>query len=458
MSKTFRAWDVDQGWVLPPSLHDFVPPGHLAHFVRDTVREALDLSAIMDTYTEERGQPPYHPAMLVALLLYGYSRGIYSSRQLARACEERVDMMAVTGLNRPDFRTISDFRKRHLKALSGLFKQVLRLCRAAGLAKLGHVAVDGTKLRANASKHKAMSYKRMQQEEAKLDAEVRSWMQRAQATDDAEDAEHGRTRRGDETPSWMANKQRRLERIRAARAHLEAEAKAGPGACEPNGPGPSSGMQERGNRKQARAAASDPAPSEPTPAEPTPPDQAQRNFTDGDSRIMPSGGGFIAGYNGQIAVDAKHQIITAHRVSTNPADFDALAPLVDDIVETLGRAPSEVSADTGFASEANLHAMDARGVRSYLCPGRMRHGSTDPEGTRVLKRTPRMQKMADTIRRAGRRSRYRLRKQVVEPVFGQIKHARGFRQFLLRGLDKVRGEWAMVCTVHNLTKLHRAMA
>src|SRR3954452_18008260 len=171
---------------------------------------------------------------------------------------------------------------------------------------------------------------------------------------------------------------------------------------------------------------------------------------------MPSGGGFIAGYNGQIAVDAEHQIITAHRISTNPADFDALQPLVDDTADALGRAPAEVSADTGFASEANLHAMDARGVRPYLCPGRLRHGSTDPEAKRVLKRTPRMQRMADTIRRAGRRSRYRLRKQVVEPEFGQIKHARGFRQFLLRGLDKVRGEWAMVCTAHNLTKLHRA--
>ena len=424
MSKTFRAWDIDQGWVLPPSLHDFVPAGHLAHFVRDTVREALDLSAIIDTYREERGQPPYHPAML----LYGYSRGIYSSRQLARACEERVDMMAVTGLNRPDFRTISDFRKRHLRALSDLFKQVLRLCRAAGLAKLGHVAVDGTKLRANASKHKAMSYQRMQQEEPKLDAEVRAWMERARAVDKAEDAEHGPDRRGDETPDWMADKQRRLARIRAAKTQLEAEAKAGPGACDPDGPGPSSGMQERGNRKKAKQPAPpEPAPPEPAPPAPVPP-KAQRNFTDGDSRIMPSGGGFIAGYNGQIAVDAENQIITAHRVSTNPADFDGLEPLVDATLDAAGAMPAEVSGDTGFASEANLHAMDARGVRPYLCPGRMRHGSTDPEAKRVLKRTPRMQKMADTIRRAGRRSRYRLRKQVVEPVFGQIKHARGVKQ------------------------------
>jgi transposase len=444
MSKTFRAWDVDQAWLLPASLHQFVPPGHLAHFVRDTVREALDLSAITGVYKAEQGQPPYHPGMLVALLLYGYSRGIYSSRQLARACEERVDMMAVTGLNQPDFRTISDFRKRHLPALQQLFVQVLRLCQAAGLVKLGHVAVDGTKLKANASKHKAMSYKHMVSQEPKLAAEVASWLDQADAADAAEDAQHGASRRGDETPAWMADKQRRLARIRTAKAQLEAEAKAGPGSTDPAGPGPSSGMQERGARKDS-------------PAD-TPPDKAQRNFTDGDSRIMPSQGGFIAGYNGQIAVDAEHQIIVAQQLGTNPADFAALVPLVDQAHANLGRKLREVSGDTGFATEANLDAMAERRVRAYLSPGRIRHGETDPTAGRVLKRKPRMQAMAETIRRAGRRSRYRLRKQVVEPVFGHIKQARGFRQFLLRGLTKVRGEWAMICTVHNLLKLHRAAA
>src|SRR3954453_23003465 len=168
MAKVFRAWDVDQGWLLPPSVHEFVPPGHLAHFVRDTVREALDLSGILETYTEERGYPPYHPGMMVALLLYAYSRGLYSSRRIAQACEERVDFMAVTGLNKPDFRTISEFRRRHLKALAGLFVQVLALCRAAGLVKLGHVALDGTKVKANASRHKAMSYARMNETERRL--------------------------------------------------------------------------------------------------------------------------------------------------------------------------------------------------------------------------------------------------------------------------------------------------
>lgn len=443
MSKSFRAWDVDQGWLLPPSVHQFVPPGHLAHFVRDTVREALDLSAISGVYTAAQGQPPYHPGMLTALLLYGYSRGIYSSRQLARACEERVDVMAVTGLNRPDFRTISDFRKRHLAALSALFVQVLRLCQVAGLVKLGHVAVDGTKLRANASKHKAMSYQHMVSKEPKLAAEVQAWLDRAAAADAAEDAAHGEAR-GDETPAWMADKQRRLERIRAARAQLEAEAVVGPQAADPDGPGPSSGMQERGRRKTA-------------PAD-TPPDRAQRNFTDGDSRIMPSGGGFIAGYNGQIAVDAANQVIVAQQLSTNPADYAALVPLVDQTRANLGRKPREVSADSGFATEANLAAMAERKLRAYLSPGRLRHGETDPAAGRVLKRKPRMQAMAESIRRAGRRSRYRLRKHVVEPVFGHIKQARGFRQFLLRGLTKVRGEWAMLCTAHNILKLHKASA
>lgn len=440
MSKSFRAWEVDQSWLLPPSIHDFVRAGHLAHFVRDTVREGLDLSPIIGEYSAEQGQPGYHPGMLVALLLYGYSRGVYSSRQLARACEERVDVMAVTGLNRPDFRTISDFRKRHLGALSGLFVQVLRLCQASGLVKFGHVAVDGTKLKANASRHKAMSYGRMLEQEPKLLAEVQDWLDRASAADTAEDAEHGADRRGEEMPDWVADKQRRLERIRAARAHLEAEAKAGPETDDPDGPGPSSGMQQRGHRKR-------------TPSD-RPPDKAQRNFTDPDSRIMPSSGAFIAGYNGQIAVDAAHQIIVAHRLVTNPADFAALVPLVDQIKTNLGRKAREVSGDTGFTTEANLAALAQRRVNAFLSPGRIRHGDTDPTAGRILKRKPLMQAMADKLRRAGRRSRYRLRKQVVEPVFGQIKQARSFRQFLLRGLQKVRAEWAMLCTVHNLLKLH----
>ncbi len=440
MSKTFRAWDVDQGWLLPPSVHEFVPAGHLAHFVRDTVREGLDLSAILGTYVEERGQPPYHPAMMTALLLYGYSRGVYASRRLAQACEERVDFMAVAGLNRPDFHTIAEFRRRHLGALSDLFVQVLKLCQSAGLVKLGHVAVDGTKLKANASRHKAMSYGRMKQSEAKLAAEVAAWLKAAEAADAAEDAEFGADLRGDETPDWMADKQKRLERIREAKAELEAEAKSDPADADPDGPGPSSGMHRSGRPKRAKDG--------------DPPDKAQRNFTDPDSRIQPTRDGFIAGYNGQVAVDDAHQIIVAQRLQTNPADYAGLIPLVDQARANLGRKLKEVSGDSGFATEANLEAMADRKVRAYLAPGR--HGRDRGAGEVIFKNSPRMTAMAKRLTRASHRSRYRLRKQVVEPVFGQIKQARGFRQFLLRGLDKVRAEWALICTAHNLLKLAAA--
>ena len=276
MSKTFRAWNVDQVWLFPPSVQDFVPAKHVAHFVRETVRTDLDLGAIFACYSEERGYPPYHPAMMVALLLYGYSRGVYSSRQLERACEERVDFMAVTGMSRPDFRTIAEFRRRHLKALGELFVQVLRLCREAGLVKLGHVALDGTKIKANASKHKAMSYGRMREAEAKLQAEVRAWFARAEAADAEEDRAHG-AERGDELPDWVADKQQRLERLRRARAALEAEAKAPP--SDDDGPGPSTGMMDHGKPKRA--------------PDGRPPDRAQRNFTDPDSRIQQTRDGVI---------------------------------------------------------------------------------------------------------------------------------------------------------------------
>jgi transposase len=444
MAKSFRSWDVDQAWLLPPSVHDFVPAGHMAHFVRDTVREGLDLSAILLTYEEERGQPPYHPAMMVALLLYGYSRGVYSSRRLAQACEERVDVMAVTGLNRPDFRTISEFRRRHLAALAALFVQVLKLCRSAGLVKLGHVAVDGTKLKANASRHKAMSYGRMKTSEAKLAARVAEWLRQAEAVDRAEDAEHGADLRGDETPGWMVDKAERLSRIRAAKAELEAEAAQDPAELDPQGPGPSTGMQEKGRPKRAPDGG--------------PPDRAQRNFTDPDSRILPTRDGFIAGYNGQIAVDHAHQIILAQRLVTTPADYAALLPLVDQATANLGRKPREVSGDSGFATEANIQGMIERRIAAYLPPGRSKHGQGHAGGDRPLKTKPLMTAMAEKLKRAGHRSRYRLRKHTVEPVFGQIKQARGFRQFLLRGLDKVRGEWALICTAHNLLKLAAAAA
>jgi transposase len=281
MSKIFRPWDVEELWLFPASVQDFVPPGHIAHLIRDTVRAGLDLKAILSQYDEDRGYPPYHPGMMTALLLYAYSQGIYSSRRIDRACHERVDFMAVTGLSHPDFRTISEFRRRHLTALSGLFVQVLGLCRKAGLVKLGHVALDGTKIKANASKHKAMSYGRMAEAEAKLAAEVAGWLKQAAVEDLAEDRQHGGERRGDELPDWVASKERRLAKIREAKAALEAEAQAAAG--EPGTAADSAAPAERGGKR--------PSPSA------VPEDKAQRNFTDPESRIMKAKDGFIQGYN-----------------------------------------------------------------------------------------------------------------------------------------------------------------
>jgi len=434
MKKSFRPWQVDQSLLLPPSVHDYVPSDHSAHFVRDLVRDQLDLTAILESYDEARGYPPYDPLMMTALLLYGYSRGVYSSRRLARGCEERLDFMAVTALNKPDFRTISDFRKRHLAALAGLFEQVLVLCRHAGLVQLGHVALDGTKVKANASKHKAMSYERMKKAEPKLKAEIAGWFEAAEAADAAEDAAFGVDRRGDEMPDWVADKQKRLAKIRQAKAELEAEAKA---EAEEKAKKP---KKYRGGRKPKTP------PGEPKAG-------AQRNFTDPESRIMKAKDGFIQGYNAQAAVDAAHQVIVAQDLTANAADNGQLLPLVDAIKANTGRKPREISADVGYCSEANLEALKERRIRGYIATGRQKH----PDGGEEKRNGPQVEAMRKRLRRGGHRSRYRLRKQVVEPVFGQIKQARGFRQFLTRGIDKVRGEWTLLCTVHNILKLKNAL-
>src|ERR1700694_4560305 len=449
MSKTFRPWDVDQVWLLPPSIQDLVPSGHMAHFVRDTVRTGLDLSRIMDVYDEERGFPPYHPGMMVALLLYAYSQGIYSSRKIARGCAERLDFAAVTGMQRPDFRTISEFRKRHLAALSGLFRQVLALCREAGLVKLGHVALDGTKIKANAGINKAMSYGRMKEAEPRFAAEVQRGLAQAAKTGKAEDRQFGASNRGDEKPEWMANKEKRLEKIRTAKAALEkaaleAEAKArARAASKPDDDGSGDGGKGRPGRK-----------SKPVPAEPS--DKAQRNFTDPDSRVMPTKNRFIQGHNAQAAVDGAQQIIVAHTLPNSPSDQAQLAPLLDAIKANLGKNSDEASADAGYCSQANLRTLIRRRIEGYVATGRQKHGTKAATTKRKLKSGTLIARMSTKLKRAGYRSRYRLRKQIVEPVFGQIKHARGFRQFLLRSIDKVKAEWAMICTAHNLAKLAAA--
>ena len=444
MSKTFRDWSLDQALLLPPSVHDFVPAGHLSRFVVALVTEELDLSAILASYKGEKGQPPYHPAMMVALLLYAYAVGIYSSRRIAKACIERVDFMAIVALDAPDFRTTSEFRRRHLVALSALFVQVLKLCEQAGLVKLGHVALDGTKINANASKHKAMSYERMQKREPELQAEVDGWLKAAEAADAAEDAAFGVDRRGDEMPDWVADKQARLAKIRQAKAELEAEAKAKAAAEQ-------AAREKKNGDKLCPGRKAVPPSDVPEP-------KAQRNFTDPDSRILKTKDGYIQGYNAQAAVDAQEQIIVAHTLSNNGNDQAQLAPLLDATKANLGRNPDEVSADAGYCSAANLRTLIRRRIKGYIATGRQKHGTKSATGKRSVKPGSLLARMNIRLKRGGHRSRYRLRKQVVEPVFGQIKQARGFRQFLLRGIDKVKAEWAMICTAHNIRKLALAAA
>jgi transposase len=448
MSKTFRDWSLGQALLLPPSVHDFVPAGHLSRFVVTLVTEELDLSALMASYKGEKGQPPYHPAMMVSLLLYAYAVGIYSSRKITKACVERVDFMAIVALQAPDFHTVSEFRRRHLAPLSALFVQVLKLCAAAGLVQLGHVALDGTKIKANASKHKAMSYGYMKDRETELQAEVDSWLKKAEVADAAEDKAYGADRRGDEMPEWVANKEARLAKLRQAKAELEAEAKvkaaAEKAACEQAAGNDQDDKPQRDRKPAAPSAAPDP--------------KAQRNFTDPESRILKTKDGYIQGYNAQAAVDAKAQIIVAHTLTNNGSDQGQLVPLLDGIKANLGRNPDEASADAGYCSTANLRTLSRRRVKGYIATGRQKHGTKSATASRPGKRGSLLARMSERLRRAGHRSRYRLRKQVVEPVFGQIKQARGFRQFLLRGMAKVEAEWAMICTVHNIRKLAAAAA
>jgi transposase len=453
MSKTFRPWKIDEPLLLPAIVGDFVAADHLARFVLSVVRDEVDLVKITGTYGSERGQPPFDPTMMTTLLLYSYCCGIYSSRRIAKACRERVDFMSIVGLDAPDFRTISDFRKRHLKALGELFKQVLHLCEKAGLVKLGHVALDGTKIKANASKHKAMSYARMENRATELEAEVAKWLSTAEAADAEEDKLYGRDKTGDEMPDWVADKRRRAEKIRQAKAELEAEAKAAAEAKLKEQAAAAEKREAEGRQKGGRQAA---------PPSTAPDAKAQKNFTDPQSRIMKSKDGFVQAYNAQAAVDAQAQIIVAQDVTQSGSDCAQLVPMTDAIESNLGRRPAQLSADAGYCSEANLVALENRNIDAYVATGRARDAvagavkgeavaapsSPQPAGTPT-----RVEAMRAKIKAGGHDSPYRLRKQLPEPVFGQIKQARGFRQFLMRGIDKVRAEWAIVCTAHNLLKL-----
>jgi hypothetical protein len=386
--------------------------------------------------------------MMVKVLLYAYCVGLSSSRRIERGLVEDVALRYLAANNTPDFRTISDFRKRHLAALRGLFGQVLRLCQKAGMVKLGHVALDGTKMKANASKHKAMSYGRMKKTEAQLQAEVDELLRRADEIDEAEDAEYGRDKRGDELPAELAHREGRLKKIREAKAELEREARE---------------EAEAKNREGAKRAAQDPQHSHPKAADPMPKDKAQKNFTDPDSRIMPRPGdrlAFMQAYNCQAAVDGKEQIIVAADVVQQTNDSLQAEPMLKQVKKNIGAVPMKASMDAGYFSKDNMSVLEKMGVEAFIPPERLKHGEVRPPSPKG--RIPKGLSAKELARRKlstiRGRTIYAKRKTIVEPVFGQIKQARGFRQFLLRGITKVKGEWSLICTTHNLLKLWRNTA
>jgi transposase len=441
MPKTFRPYDLDQRLLLPPDLRDWLPKGHLALFVSDVVDE-LELAAILQDYEDGdgRGQPPYHPALMVKLLRYAYCVGRPSSRKIERATYDEVAFRVLAADQHPDHDSLAAFRRRHLDALAGLFGQVLQLCQRAGLVTLGHVALDGTKIKANASKHKAMSYARMEDAERRLVEEVRRWLKTAAEIDAAEDAEYGRGRRGDELPPELATREKRLAVIRAAKAALEAEAKArAQDAAEAARAKNAAREQRPPNGKGRNARAPDPAQTRPAPS-------AQRNFTDPESRLMKDGadGSFVQGYNAQAAVDSAHQIVVACHLTPHPTDVGEFVPLLNAVVENTGHAPAVVSADAGYFSEANVRAAEGHAVDVYILPDRQNHGAAPATIRRNPTRGgPVSQRMREKLATPSGDALYQRRKAIVEPVFGQIKEIRHFRRFSFRGVRRVRGEWLL---------------
>jgi transposase len=427
MAKTFRTYLPEQNLLLPASLREWLPDDHLSYFVSDVV-DQLDLSAIESVYEEEdRGQPPYHPRMMTKILLYGYCVGVFSSRRIQKRLVEDVAFRVLAAGNQPDFRTIADFRKLHLKALEEMFQQMLRLTLETGMMKLGRVAVDGSKVKGNASKHKAMSYGRMKETEKRLREEVRKLLNQAEAADKEEDSRYGRDRRGDELPEELQRRETRIARIREAKHALEERA-----------------------REQAKSEGKDPEKAQPTK-------KAQYNFTDPESRMLKGPDGFLQGYNTQIAVEPVFQLIVGQRVTQAANDKQQMVPLIEAIEEQWGQKPEGVLADNGYCSDENLKYLARKRMEGFVATGKQKHG----ERREPCKRGP-LPREASRVERMERKLEtkvgaaiYATRKSIVEPVFGQIKQARGFRQFLLRGIEKVRSEWALICMTHNLLKFHK---
>ena len=431
----------------------------MARFLLDVV-SALDLSAIYKSYQDKdgRGQAAYAPEMMVRLLLYGYARGVYSSRKIQTRTFEDVAFRYLSGDQHPDHATIAEFRKRHLEALSGLFTQALLLCSEAGLVKLGHVSIDGTKIKANASKHKAMSYKRMNETEARLQQEIDALLAAAEKTDAEEDAQYGKDRHGDELPAELQRRESRLQKIAQAKAALEQEAKEKAAQQSAETEQKLVEREEEEQRTGKKKGGRKPGLRDPDQVKPD--DTAQRNFTDPESRIMPDGankGSFVQGYNAQIAVDSASQVIVAAEVTQETNDKKQLLPMIARIAANLERKPEKVSADAGYFSEANVTDELVKDVDLYVATGRDKHGgavetSSDPPPADASPK----EAMRHKLRTEAGRAVYKMRKAIVEPVFGQIKEQRGFRRFSLRGKENVSREWKLVCATSNLLKLFRA--
>jgi len=433
MPTTFRPCLPDQSLLFPPSPREWLPEGHLAFFIADTVA-ALTLDAFYARYEGDgRRNQPFDPQMMVTVLLYAYATGTFSSRRIARKLEEDVAYRVLAAGNFPAHRTIAEFRQQHLAAFEALFVKVVQIAREAGVVHLGAVAVDGSKVKANASKHKAMSYGRMREDERRLRAEIAALTTKAEAVDAAEDAEHGPDVRGDELPAELQRREARLAVIAAAKARLEARQAD---ADREKGRTPDDGRKGRGSKPFARDFG-------------VPPDDAQDNFTDPESRIMKTSAGFDQCYNGQLAVDEASQLIVATGLTNCGADNAELLPLLDQTQDTLG-TPAEVLADAGYRGEATFQTLEARDITAYISLGHETRPAKPPNPAHLA-----TQRMAARLKSDAGRARYRRRKAIVEPVIGWIKEVLGFRRFSVRGVAKARGEWNIVCLAVNLKRLHR---
>lgn len=481
--KTYRPYSPEQSFLLPPSPREWLPEGHLAYFVLDLLVE-LDLGEIEKAIQSKdpRGERPYSPRMMTALLLYGYAVGVFSSRKIETATFDDVAFRVLAAGEHPHFTSINEFRARHRMALAKLFDQILKECMSAGLVKLGHVAIDGTKMKANASKHKAMSYERMNKEEQRIKAEIEHYFELAEKIDAEEDALYGAGQQAQDLPAELRRREDRLAKIREVRAALKKETEKARALelqqlandLRTKAADPSASLKKQGefetlaarHDQQAAELDDDDDDSPPPPVDDlprnkppkrpdgTPKPKAQRNFTDPDSRIMMRDGAFVQAYNAQVAVDEDHQIIVAAALSNQSTDVEYFEPMLRRVVENCNAVPERTTADSGYFSSESLRAAEAIGTEPFISPGgHARDGSPDelPSWHQTADRM-RMRTLLETERG---HAAYARRKATVEPVIGQIR-TRGIRQMSFRGLLKNRLEWVFICATHNLLKLWRS--